>query len=205
MLLSKILQILYGNLAPEGSVAKITGKEGLQFRGPARVFDSEEDMLAVVAEDPQQLKVWSSQKHSVVPCNNRSWANSQLPRFSLHVQQQRLCAGCCEGFGESHHPQREVTIFLTGRPLRRPHHLLSHILVCGKDTLSVAAKRPWQLAMQPVDQLHFWNASQRALQLCIYGLMFNDGMLAECGSPPAQQTFYLLQRAFDVHVHSCAW
>ncbi len=51
------LQILYGNLAPEGSVAKITGKEGLQFRGPARVFDSEEDTLAVVAEDPQQLKV----------------------------------------------------------------------------------------------------------------------------------------------------
>lgn len=50
-------QILYGNLAPEGSVAKITGKEGLRFRGPARVFDSEEDMLAVVAEDPQQLKV----------------------------------------------------------------------------------------------------------------------------------------------------
>lgn len=52
-------QILYGNLAPEGSVAKITGKEGLQFRGLARVFDSEEEMLAVVAEDPQQLKVWS--------------------------------------------------------------------------------------------------------------------------------------------------
>jgi dihydroxy-acid dehydratase len=50
------IQILYGNLAPEGSVAKITGKEGLQFRGPARVFDGEEDMLAVVAEDPQQLK-----------------------------------------------------------------------------------------------------------------------------------------------------
>ena len=51
------LQILYGNLAPDGSVAKITGKEGLQFRGPARVFDSEEDMIAVVYEDPQQLKV----------------------------------------------------------------------------------------------------------------------------------------------------
>lgn len=33
------LQILYGNLAPEGSVAKITGKEGLQFSGPASVFD----------------------------------------------------------------------------------------------------------------------------------------------------------------------
>ena len=35
------LQILYGNLAPEGAVAKITGKEGLYFSGPARVFDSE--------------------------------------------------------------------------------------------------------------------------------------------------------------------
>ncbi|MBB4078208.1 dihydroxy-acid dehydratase [Lewinella aquimaris] len=35
------LQILYGNLASEGSVAKITGKEGTRFMGPARVFDSE--------------------------------------------------------------------------------------------------------------------------------------------------------------------
>jgi dihydroxy-acid dehydratase len=39
------IQILRGNVAPEGSVAKITGKEGLIFTGPARVFDSEEDML----------------------------------------------------------------------------------------------------------------------------------------------------------------
>ncbi|MBA3974603.1 MAG: dihydroxy-acid dehydratase [Candidatus Solibacter sp.] len=39
------LQILRGNLAPEGAVAKITGKEGLKFTGPARVYDSEEDML----------------------------------------------------------------------------------------------------------------------------------------------------------------
>jgi dihydroxy-acid dehydratase len=36
------LVVLYGNVAPEGAVAKITGKEGLQFRGPARVFDGEE-------------------------------------------------------------------------------------------------------------------------------------------------------------------
>ncbi|GAA4306838.1 dihydroxy-acid dehydratase [Compostibacter hankyongensis] len=35
------LQILYGNLAPEGAVAKITGKEGEKFEGPARVFDDE--------------------------------------------------------------------------------------------------------------------------------------------------------------------
>lgn len=37
------LRILYGNLATEGSVAKITGKEGLKFSGGAKVFDSEED------------------------------------------------------------------------------------------------------------------------------------------------------------------
>jgi dihydroxy-acid dehydratase len=36
------LVVLYGNVAPKGAVAKITGKEGLQFRGPARVFDGEE-------------------------------------------------------------------------------------------------------------------------------------------------------------------
>ena len=39
------IQILKGNLAPGGSVAKITGKEGLRFTGPARVYDCEEDML----------------------------------------------------------------------------------------------------------------------------------------------------------------
>ena len=40
------IQILRGNLAPEGSVAKITGKEGNRFSGPARVYDAEEEMLA---------------------------------------------------------------------------------------------------------------------------------------------------------------
>ncbi len=39
------IQILRGNLAPEGAVAKITGKEGDRFAGPAKVYDSEEDML----------------------------------------------------------------------------------------------------------------------------------------------------------------
>ncbi|MBF0491809.1 MAG: dihydroxy-acid dehydratase [Deltaproteobacteria bacterium] len=37
------LQILYGNISPEGSVAKITGKEGLSFTGKANVFESEEE------------------------------------------------------------------------------------------------------------------------------------------------------------------
>jgi len=42
------IQILRGNLAPGGAVAKITGKEGLQFSGPARVYDAEEAMLAAL-------------------------------------------------------------------------------------------------------------------------------------------------------------
>jgi dihydroxy-acid dehydratase len=39
------LQILYGNLATKGSVAKITGKEGEFFKGPARVFDGEQELI----------------------------------------------------------------------------------------------------------------------------------------------------------------
>ncbi len=44
------LVILYGNLAPEGGVAKITGKEGLRFEGKARVYDSEELALAGILD-----------------------------------------------------------------------------------------------------------------------------------------------------------
>jgi dihydroxy-acid dehydratase len=39
------LQILYGNLAAKGSVAKITGKEGEKFIGPAKVFDGEKELI----------------------------------------------------------------------------------------------------------------------------------------------------------------
>ncbi len=45
------LSILYGNVAPDGSVAKITGKEGLTFEGRARVFQSEEDALQAILAD----------------------------------------------------------------------------------------------------------------------------------------------------------
>ncbi len=48
------IQILRGNLAPGGAVAKITGKEGLKFTGPANVFDSEEEMLAAL--EKSQIK-----------------------------------------------------------------------------------------------------------------------------------------------------
>ena len=44
------IRILKGNFAPGGSVAKITGKEGRQFSGPARVFDGEEAMLKSLEE-----------------------------------------------------------------------------------------------------------------------------------------------------------
>jgi len=45
------LAILYGNVAPEGSVAKITGKEGMRFEGTARVFHSEEEALQAILDD----------------------------------------------------------------------------------------------------------------------------------------------------------
>ena len=45
------LAVLYGNVAPEGAVAKITGKEGLRFEGTARVFHSEEDALQAILDD----------------------------------------------------------------------------------------------------------------------------------------------------------
>ncbi|HEV2970420.1 MAG TPA: dihydroxy-acid dehydratase [Pirellulales bacterium] len=45
------IRILRGNLAPDGAVAKITGKEGTRFAGPARVYDSEEAMLAALEKN----------------------------------------------------------------------------------------------------------------------------------------------------------
>ncbi len=44
------IRILYGNLAPEGAVAKISGKEGSSFKGEAIVFESEEDALRAILE-----------------------------------------------------------------------------------------------------------------------------------------------------------
>jgi dihydroxy-acid dehydratase len=48
------IRILRGSLAPEGAVAKITGKEGLAFRGPAQCYDSEEEMIA--AAERKEIK-----------------------------------------------------------------------------------------------------------------------------------------------------
>jgi dihydroxy-acid dehydratase len=51
---SSHLQILHGNLAPEGAVAKITGKEGSFFTGSAMIFDSEENMLEALEQNKIQ-------------------------------------------------------------------------------------------------------------------------------------------------------
>jgi dihydroxy-acid dehydratase len=48
------LTILYGNLAAEGAVAKITGKEGTRFSGPAKVYNSEEECLAALEKNAVQ-------------------------------------------------------------------------------------------------------------------------------------------------------
>ena len=48
---SSHLEILYGNLAPEGAVAKISGKEGTSFTGNAKVFDSEELAMKAILSD----------------------------------------------------------------------------------------------------------------------------------------------------------
>ena len=48
---SSHLRVLYGNLAPEGAVAKITGKEGTVFTGNAKVFNSEEEGMAAILEE----------------------------------------------------------------------------------------------------------------------------------------------------------
>ncbi len=51
---SSHLRILYGNLAPDGAVAKITGKEGTVFTGNARVFNSEEEGMTAILD--KQIK-----------------------------------------------------------------------------------------------------------------------------------------------------
>ena len=51
------LQILYGNLAPEGAVAKITGKEGEIFEGPARIYEDEFEAIRGIIEEVQKGEV----------------------------------------------------------------------------------------------------------------------------------------------------
>ena len=60
------IQILRGSLAPGGCVGKITGKEGTAFRGRARVFDSEDAMVAALAEGPDAFRQGAAKVVAVV-------------------------------------------------------------------------------------------------------------------------------------------
>lgn len=51
------IQILYGNLAPEGAVAKITGKEGEYFEGPARIYEDEFEAIEGIGKEVQKGEV----------------------------------------------------------------------------------------------------------------------------------------------------
>jgi dihydroxy-acid dehydratase len=92
------LAILYGNLAPEGCVVKLSGHERTHHRGPARVFDSEEDCFAAV-------KARTLNKGDVVCIRYEGPAGGPGMREMLHV----TAAIVGEGLGE------DVALITDGR------------------------------------------------------------------------------------------
>jgi dihydroxy-acid dehydratase len=101
------LAILRGSLAPEGSVVKLAGHERLYFRGPARVFDSEEDTFAAV-------KARSIQPGDVVVIRYEGPAGGPGMREMLHV----TAALVGEGLGD------EVALITDGRFSGATHGLM---------------------------------------------------------------------------------
>ena len=101
------LAILRGNLAPEGSVVKLAGHERLHHRGPARVFDSEEDCFAAV-------KARSVQAGDVVVIRYEGPAGGPGMREMLHV----TAALVGEGLGD------EVALVTDGRFSGATHGLM---------------------------------------------------------------------------------
>jgi dihydroxy-acid dehydratase len=100
--------ILRGNLAPEGCVVKLAGTERLTQTGPARVFESEEDAFAAVAE--QAIKAGD-----VVVIRNEGPAGGPGMREMLHV----TAAIVGEGLGE------EVALLTDGRFSGATHGLMA--------------------------------------------------------------------------------
>ena len=98
------IQILKGNLAPEGAVAKITGKEGEVFSGTARVFDGEEAMLKALEQN--EIK-----KGDVIviryegPTGGPGMPEMLTPTFSCH--------GCRSGVGCGIDYRRTIFWWLT--------------------------------------------------------------------------------------------
>jgi dihydroxy-acid dehydratase len=100
--------ILRGNLAPEGCVVKLAGTERLAQTGPARVFESEEDAFAAVAEQ-------SIRAGDVVVIRNEGPAGGPGMREMLHV----TAAIVGEGLGE------EVALLTDGRFSGATHGLMA--------------------------------------------------------------------------------
>ncbi len=101
------LAILRGNLAPEGCVVKLAGHERLHHRGPARVFDSEEDCFAAV-------KAKSIRSGDVVVIRYEGPAGGPGMREMLHV----TAALVGEGLGE------EIALVTDGRFSGATHGLM---------------------------------------------------------------------------------
>src|ERR1700736_6514214 len=102
------LVILKGNLAPEGCVAKISGHERLEHRGPARVFESEEDAMAAVTSKKIQAG-------DVVVIRNEG------PKGGPGMREMLSVTGAIvgEGFGES------VALLTDGRFSGATHGLMA--------------------------------------------------------------------------------
>ena len=146
-------QILYGNLAPEGCVGKITGKEGLLFEGVARVYNSEEDMLAALSEDPQSFKA-------------RSHAPS--PRAGRQPSGQGFClkavSPCCLRVLKRAFARRVSVVIKTGAEhlhLLRPWQL---VCSCSSTHLAPALWRPPATCFR--HQRHFFAPSAET-RVCI--------------------------------------
>jgi dihydroxy-acid dehydratase len=119
------IQILRGSLAPEGAVAKVTGKEGLTFAGPAQVFEREEAMLRAL----EQGKV---AKGSVVVIRYEG------PKGGPGMPEMLTCTSALVGAGLSEH----VALVTDGRFSGGSHgFLIGHVTPEAQDGGPIALLR----------------------------------------------------------------
>ena len=139
------LVILKGNLAPEGCVAKISGHERLSHRGPARVFDCEEDAMAAVTSDDMTKKIHAG---DVVVIRNEG------PKGGPGMREMLSVTGAIvgEGLGSS------VALLTDGRFSGATHGLMA-----GHVSPEAALGGPIA-ALRDGDIIHF-DVSRRLLQV----------------------------------------
>jgi len=139
------LVILKGNLAPEGCVAKISGHERLSHRGPARVFDCEEDAMAAVTSKDTSKKIKSG---DVVVIRNEG------PKGGPGMREMLSVTGAIvgEGLGSS------VALLTDGRFSGATHGLMA-----GHVSPEAALGGPIA-AVRDGDMIRF-DVSQRLLQV----------------------------------------